>query len=269
MDFNLDRYLARIGYSGPIQPDLNTLVAIHRAHVNAIPFEGFDPLLGRPVKLDMASLQEKLIDGRRGGYCFEQNAVLMAALEQIGFAVTGLAGRVRWMSPPDAPLGPRTHMLLKVDLPDGPYIADVGFGACLLDAPLRLKPGSEQRTAMGHFRLTEADGVFSLSAAQPDGFRVMYVFTLDPQIASDYELGNWYTSTSSGAPFLSMLIMERLAADKRYKLINTRFAIEARDGQVIEERQINSADELGKLLDQVFGITPPAPPAQIFERISG
>jgi hypothetical protein len=128
-----ERYLTRIGIGGTVGPDFATLAAIHVAHIDAIPFENFDPLLRRPVKLDLASVQAKLVDGRRGGYCFEQNVLLKAALEAIGFNVTGLAGRVRWMSPPNSPLGPKTHVLLKVDLPDGAYVADVGFGVCVLD----------------------------------------------------------------------------------------------------------------------------------------
>ena len=92
-------------------------------------------------------------------------------------------------------------MLLKVDLPDGPYLADVGFGACVLDTPLQLKTDVEQRTAMGTYRLSEADGLFSLSAKQPAGWRTMYAFNLEPQIQSDHELANWYTSTSPLVPF--------------------------------------------------------------------
>jgi N-hydroxyarylamine O-acetyltransferase len=266
-EFRLDKYLTRIGFGERVAPDLATLAAIHAAHVNAIPFEGFDPLLRRPVKLDLASVQEKLVDRRRGGYCFEQNMLLKAALEAIGFKVTGLGGRVRWMSPPDSPLGPREHMLLNVDLPDGPYLADVGFGACVLDSPLQFKTGIEQRTAMGTYRLSETDGLFSLSAKQPTGWRTMYVFNLEPQIQSDYELGNWFTSTSPLVPFISTLIMERVSSDKRYKLINRRFAIEVRDGQVAVERSIGSADELHQVLDETFNVTPPAPVDEIFTRI--
>jgi N-hydroxyarylamine O-acetyltransferase len=268
IEFRLDKYLARIGISGKVTPDHATLAAIHAAHVNAIPFEGLDPFLRRPVKLDLVSVQEKLVDSRRGGYCFEQNALLKAALETIGFKITGLGGRVRWMSPPDSPLGPREHMLLKVDLPDGPYLADVGFGACLLDTPLQLKVDAEQRTAMGTYRLTEVDGLFTLSAKQPAGWRVKYAFNMEPQIQSDYELGNWFTSTNPLAPFLSMIIMERLSADKRYKLINRSFIIEERDGRVAAERLIDSADELRQVLDETFNVTPPAPIEEIFARVA-
>ncbi|SJZ35783.1 N-hydroxyarylamine O-acetyltransferase [Enhydrobacter aerosaccus] len=265
--FRLNKYLARIGYAGTVAADFTTLAAIHAAHVDAIPFEGLDPLLRRPVKLDLETLQDKLVDGRRGGYCFEQNALFKAALEAIGFAVTGLAGRVRWMSPPDSPLGPREHMLLKVDLPEGSYLADVGFGACLLDTPLQLRTDIEQRTAMGTFRLSEAEGLYWLSARQPDGWRVKYAFDLQPQIQADYELGNWYTSTSPLVPFGSVLIMERLARDKRYKLINRRFAIEARDGELASERLLDSPEELRQVLEETFNIVPPVPAVEVFVRL--
>src|ERR1041385_8729299 len=104
-DFRLEHYLVRIGFHGTPKPDLATLTAIHAAQVDAICFDGLDPLLGRlPVRLDLASLQQKLVDSRRGGYCHEQNVLLKAALGAIGFKVSAHGGRVRWMSPPDAPL---------------------------------------------------------------------------------------------------------------------------------------------------------------------
>lgn len=263
-EFRLNNYLKRIGYEGGIERDLKTLAALQAAHLSAIPFESIDPLLGRTVKLDLASVQAKLVDNRRGGYCFEQNALFKAALEKIGFEVTGLAGRVRWNSPPESPLGPRTHMMLKVDLPEGPYLADVGFGACLIDAPLRLETDVDQHTAMGTYRLSRSDGLFSLAAKRAPGWRVMYVFDLQPQIAADYELGNWFTSTSPNVPFTNMLMMERLAGGRRYKLIDRRFVVEARDGEIIAERAIASADELREVIDESFKMTLPAPAVEIF-----
>lgn len=266
-EFHLDAYMKRIGFAGTAEPNLRTLMEIHAAHVDAIPFEGLDPLLGRSVPLDLGSVQQKLVNSRRGGYCFEQNVLFKAVLDAIGFKVTGLTGRVRWMSPPNSPLGPREHMMLRVDLPEGPYLADVGFGACLIDSPLRFEVGIEQRTAMGTYRLDKADGLYSLSAKQPNGWRSMYVFNLEPQIESDYELGNWYTSTSPLVPFKSVLIMERVDSSKRYKLINRRFVIEARDGEVVVAQPIDSADALDHILDKTFNIRPPVPAGEIFARL--
>jgi N-hydroxyarylamine O-acetyltransferase len=265
--FLLDRYLARIGYRRPVAPDLTTLAGILAAHVDAIPFEGINPLLRIPVKLDLPSLQHKLVASRRGGYCYEQNAVLRAALESIGFNVTGLGARVRWNAPAQSPLGPKTHMLLKVDLPDGSYLTDAGFGACMLDAPLRLATGIEQTTGMGTYRLSDTDGLLWLAAKRSGGWRTMYVFDLTPQLASDYELGNWFTSMSPLVPFTTALVMERIHNERRIKLVNRRLIVEARDGEPVSEHVIGSAEELRRVLDETFGVTPPVPADDIFAMI--
>jgi N-hydroxyarylamine O-acetyltransferase len=268
-DFNLDKYLTRICYRGPLSPTFETLAGLQAAHVDAIAFEGIDPLLGRPVNIDLAAVQAKIVDGRRGGYCFEQNALLKAALEAIGFAVTPLSARVRWRLDATAPLTPRTHMMLKVDLPEGPYLADVGFGSCLLDTPLRMVPDIEQSTAMGTFRLTISERLHWLAAKQPTGWRMMYVFDLAPQIHADYVLGNWFTSTSPLTPFTSTLILERLTSEVRYKLVNRRLVIEARDGEIRSERIIDSPEALSSVIDELFGVTLPVPAGEVWARIEG
>jgi N-hydroxyarylamine O-acetyltransferase len=267
--FQLDNYLARIGYDGPLNANLETLTALTTAHLAAIPFEALDPFLRRPVLLDPASIQAKLVDSPRGGYCFEHNLLFRAALEAIGFQVTGLAGRVRWMSPPDSPLGPRTHMLLKADLAEGPFLVDVGFGACLVDAPLRFKTDVEQTTALGTYRLTPSDGLLALSAKRHGGWRTLYVFDLNPQIQSDYELGNWFTSTNPNIPLTTRLILERIADGQRYRLVDRTLSVESRDGEVISERTLRKADELSEVLRDIFKITPPVPAETFFDRTSG
>src|SRR4029077_20667326 len=127
---DLDAYFQRIGYAGSRAPSRATLDALHLAHATHIPFENLDILLGRPIRLDLASLQSKLIDSKRGGYCFEQNTLFAAVLEQIGFRVTKLAARVRFGA---TRLLPRTHMQLRVDVEGAPSLAEVGFGG---DGPL-------------------------------------------------------------------------------------------------------------------------------------
>ena len=268
-EFRLRDYLARIGYDGPLAADLATLKALQLAHLDAIPFEALDPFLRRPVKLDLAAVQAKLVDGGRGGYCYEHNILLRAALAAIGFEVTGLGGRVRWMSPPETPLGPRTHMMLKVDLPDGTHLVDAGFGACLLDAPLQLKTDIEQTTAMGTYRLTQTNGLLWLDAKRQGGWRTMYVFDLHPQLQADYELGNWFTSTNPAIPLTTRLIMERLSGGRRHRLVDRVLSTEARDGEVISERTLQSAGELDEALRDVFRVTPPVPAEDIFGRIGG
>ena len=79
MTLDLDAYLERIGYRGPVEPTRGVLDELHLGHVTRIPFENLDILLGLPIRLDLESLQRKLVQGRRGGYCFEHNTVFAAA----------------------------------------------------------------------------------------------------------------------------------------------------------------------------------------------
>ena len=88
---DLDSYLRRIGYAGPLAPSADVLEALHRAHATHIPFENLDILLGKPISLALPDIQAKLVTARRGGYCFEHNSLLGAALGQVGFRVTPLA----------------------------------------------------------------------------------------------------------------------------------------------------------------------------------
>ncbi|SRR5579884_1899960 len=90
----LDAYLERIRYDGPLSPSIETLCRLHRAQVMNIPFENLDLFLGRSIQLDSASLMSKLVEGRRGGYCYELNGLFLMVLQRLGFSVTPLAGRV-------------------------------------------------------------------------------------------------------------------------------------------------------------------------------
>jgi N-hydroxyarylamine O-acetyltransferase len=265
-DLNLPAYLQRIGVSGALRPDLPTLAALQAAHVASIPFEGLDPFLRRPVTLDLATLQDKIFNARRGGYCFELNTLFKAGLEAIGFSVTALAARVRWMSAPGDPLGPRSHMLLKVETSDGPRLADVGFGACMLDAPLPLIVDEEIATPLGVYKLAEANGLYALSARRGEGWRTMYVFDLQPQLPSDFVMSNWFTSTHSDPPFQHFVMVERIVGARRHKIVNRRYLVEGRDGVVESERVFADAEDMGRILDEVFAIAPPVAAAELFAR---
>jgi len=266
-DFDLDAYFARIGYGGPATPTLETLTALQAAQVASIAFENLNPLMGLPVNLDLETLQAKLVASRRGGYCFELNALFKTALEAIGFQATGLAARVRWMAPPDAPLSGRSHMLLQVDLADGPYLADAGFGAHLLDAPLRLEPGLEQSTPWARYRLNETGGALTLEANLAGEWRALYLFNFDPALPADYEIYNWATSTQPHSLFRNLLIAERLTGTSRYNLVNTQLTERRPDGSVVE-RTLSGAGELGEVLEAVFNIESPAPVEAVFAKLT-
>jgi N-hydroxyarylamine O-acetyltransferase len=254
--FDLDAYLARIGHAGPCEADLATLRSLHALQPAAIPFENLDPLLGRPVSLDLPSLQAKLVGDRRGGYCFELNSLLAAALESVGFSVTRLAARVRWRAPPERPEGARVHMLLRVDVGDAAYLVDVGFGGRLSATPIRLDVEGEQQAAKDVLRLMRTGETSTLQARAAGEWGDLYRFTLEPQVAADYEVANWFTSTHPTSFFRGNLLAERLAAGSRVTLFNNRLT-EVRENGRNEVRFLTDARDLADVLDREFDIAAP------------
>jgi N-hydroxyarylamine O-acetyltransferase len=77
--FDQQAWLDRIGHTGSLQPTLDTLHKLIFAHSHAIAYESLDIMLGRTPRLDIASLQRKMILGGRGGYCLEQNMLFCRA----------------------------------------------------------------------------------------------------------------------------------------------------------------------------------------------
>jgi N-hydroxyarylamine O-acetyltransferase len=252
---DLDAYLARIGYDGPRTATLETLRAIHGLHPAAIPFENLDPLLGRPVPLDAASLERKMVRGRRGGYCFEQNLLFAHALRALGFTVEGLAGRVL-LNRPEGVVTGRSHAVLKVILPEGPHICDVGFGSMTLTVPMRFVPGIEQETRQEPFRLIASGGIHTMQAKTADGWISLYRFDAAEHGQIDYEILNWYVATHPSSYFANAVAAARSTDAVRYGLRDTRFTIRRR-GTTPEVREIADAAEATRLLDEYFGITVP------------
>jgi N-hydroxyarylamine O-acetyltransferase len=251
--FDLDAYLARIAHAGACRPDLATLAALQWAHARAIPFENLDPWLGREVALDLDALQRKLVAGGRGGFCYEHNLLLGAALRAIGYRVTDLAARVHWNVAPDV-VRARTHMLLRVDLDGVAWVVDAGFGGRTLTAPLRLAERAAQPTPHGRFRLSERDGTYLLEVEAADAWRAVYSFDLQPQRLPDYELTSWYLCRHPQSIFRLALVAARPVADGRWTLRDRALTFHAHDGRS-ETTPIADSDALREVLAGRFGIT--------------
>jgi N-hydroxyarylamine O-acetyltransferase len=266
---DLDRYFARIGYTGSRAPTLDVLRDVQRLHAHAIPFENLDPLTGHRVSLDLEDVVDKLVARRRGGYCFEQNRLFAHALMQLGFDVTPLIARVLWGREPDT-VSPRTHMLMRVDLDGVPWIADVGFGTATLTSPLRLVAGERQQTTLEPFRLADASyGAFDLEVQRDDIWAKVYRFDLNRVEWIDYEVSNWYTSTFPASFFTTDLVVARVVPEGRVNIFDDRLTLRAKDGRVTE-RQIGDAIELADLLRGLFGIdTGDIDIPAVFERVKG
>ncbi|WP_308282691.1 arylamine N-acetyltransferase family protein [Pseudonocardia nigra] len=169
----------------------------------------------------------------------------------MGYRTTGLAARVVWGSPDGAPMAPRSHMLLRVDLPEGPHLVDVGFGGMTLTGVLALEPHVEQPTPHEPFRLLPAGPDLVLQALVAGDWRPVYRFDLAEQHASDYAISNWYLSHHPQSHFVTGLIAARPAADRRFALNGTSLAVHHLGGPS-ERRTLDSPAAVRAALEEHF-----------------
>ncbi|MCW1823495.1 arylamine N-acetyltransferase [Mycolicibacterium conceptionense] len=259
MGIDLAAYFDRIGLTGSVSADVDTLRNVVAAHGRSIPFENLDPLLGIPVAdLGAEALADKLITRRRGGYCYEHNGLLGYALDELGYGVDRLAGRVVWMKEPDAPLPALTHNVLAVTVPGeaGRFLVDVGFGGQTLSSPIRLQTGAVQQTRHEPYRLTEVatQGVpeYELAAQVRGQWQALYRFTAVPQPRIDLEVGSWYVSTHPGGIFVVGLTAALVTDDARFNLRGRNLAIHHHDAT--EKIRFDTAAEVLDALTERFGI---------------
>lgn len=272
---NISAYLDRIGYSGSREPTAETLRALHRAHMLAVPFENLDIHLGRPIVCDEESFVRKVIGERRGGFCYELNGAFAPLLRALGFRVTLLSARVagadgRYSLEFD-------HLALRVDLPTAsgaPWLADVGFGDSFVE-PLLLQPNLEQPQIARIYRLVEmksqdglkTDSVFYLevksesksSQKPPDEekpideeWKRQYSFTLQPRELFDFAPMCRYHQTSPESHFTRQRICSRATPEGRITLSDGKL-IETRNG-TRNERELAGDHEWRAILRKLFKI---------------
>lgn len=252
---NLQQYLQRLGFDAPPAPTLETLRLLQLRHTGAFPFENLSTLSGEPVLIDLPSIERKVLNNARGGYCYELNNLFLALLLELGFDARGISGRVV-MNQPEGSWTARTHRLSLVTIDDVRYITDVGFGGMVPTAPLVLDTDAEQSTPHEPYRIeVQADG-YMLRARVAGEWRPMYLFDLQRQEDIDYILGNWYVSTHPDSPFAQRLMVARTGDGWRRTLNNGSFAIH-RIGAESERREVTDVDELIELLEREFGLRLP------------
>lgn len=252
MSINLKNYFERIGFTDTISNDIKTLVKLNYLHSLAIPFENINPFLKIPVQIDINSIQEKLIDNKRGGYCYEQNTLFYHVLTEIGFEIRPLAGRVIWNDSIDA-ITSLTHMFLMVTIDNIEYLIDVGFGAQTLTAPIQFILNIEQKTPHENYRIIEFENDFILQTQINNEWKSMYRFNKNKQYFVDFEIGNWYTSTNPNFIFTNLLYLAKPSENGRLSLINTLFKKQDIDGK-IETIKIESIIELKKIINTNFNL---------------
>ena len=250
---DLDAYRRRIGLEHPRASTLSALRTLQHAHITSIPFENGETILGRPTPLDIPSLQDKMVRQRRGGYCYEHTTLFAAALERLGFGVTGLLSRITMGA---QHLLPPTHAAVQVTTEDDDrvWISDIGRGGGPLE-PIELADGATLgETWDFRLRRIELDGAehWVLDAPRPDGWLDLHQFTLQPTYPVDYVVSNHYIATHPNSPFTRRLLAQNLGDEVWHFLDATTLTSTYRDGAK-HTRELEPA-EVPKLLETTFDI---------------
>jgi N-hydroxyarylamine O-acetyltransferase len=250
MSAKLQSYLQRIGYTGAIEPNIDNLRAIHRAHMLSVPFENLDIHVGRWIVLDEDKLFHKIVHERRGGFCFEQNGLFYAMLREMGYDVVRIEANVRGG---DGEYSiPMNHMALHVNLDGKRWIADVGFGDSYLE-PLELDNHQPQTVAGRHFKI-EHDGTtgYYLYPDENGNWQIQYRFFFLPHELANYNDACYYMQTSPKTHFTQKRVCSVATAAGRISLSDLRLI--ERKGDVRTETLLADEAEFDNLLLERFGI---------------
>jgi N-hydroxyarylamine O-acetyltransferase len=246
---DVQAYLDRINYEGSTAPTLDTLRAIHRAHLLTVPFENLDIARGRKIAVDEDAMVRKVVERRRGGFCYELNGAFAALLRSLGFCVTLLSARVARDEGGEWP--EFDHLCLRIDLEE-PWLADVGFGESFLE-PLRLQTKVEQPDPAGTFRITRRRGRLQLEKMELDGgWKRQYSFTVQSRSLDEFADMCHYHQTSPESHFTRKRICTRATSDGRITLADMKLIV-TRNGRR-NETMLASEQERNDALREHFGI---------------
>ncbi len=244
-------YLKRINISGIIKPDIATLRILHRNHLLNIPFENLDIHLNIKIRLELQYLEEKIINGYRGGYCYELNGLFYNLLKDLGFNVKMISARV---SNNSGGFGEEFDHLAIVVEADNLWLADVGFGDSFIE-PLEIKLNEVQKDPNGYYRISELAGTDYLSLQKSsDGliFKDEYIFTLKERNWSEFNEMNIYHQTSPDSPFTKKLLCSIAKENGRITLTDRNLIVT--EGNVKKITDVKDKDDFKKKLSENFGM---------------
>lgn len=247
---NIDAYLKRINYRGSRVPSSETLRELQGAHLLSVPFENLSIHARKPIVLNNDALFRKIVEQRRGGFCYELNGAFGALLRELGFKVTMLSAGVAKEEGGFA--RDFDHMCLLIDLEEQ-WLCDVGFGDSFLE-PLLLNETGDQVQRRRAFKIVPDGGYFIFCRRDAgDEWKPQYRFSLTPRQYADYEEMCRYHQTSPQSHFTQNRICSRATETGRITLSGMRLITTANSGER-EERTLTSQEEYDALLKKHFGI---------------
>jgi len=246
---NVTAYLDRINYRGSLLPTAETLRRLQRAHLLSVPFENLSIHSNEPILLEDEALFTKIVERRRGGFCYECNGLFAALLRRLGFEVAMLSAKVANAA---GVFGPDfDHMTLMVSLGER-WLTDVGFGDSFRE-PLRLDERDEQVQGNRAYRVDTDGAEFTLMQRDDDEWKAQYRFNLAPHVYADYEAMCRYHQTSPESHFTRGRVCSLATTEGRISLSEMRFITTSSAGEK-QERTLTSEAEYAAILRERFGI---------------
>lgn len=244
-------YLERIGFEGPLDRSVKCLADLQSAHLHTVPYENLDIVRGKPLSLELDQLFEKIVVRRRGGYCFELNALFGWLLRGIGYTVTDYFARF-WRDEPDPP-PKRRHHVLRVEIGDTSYLSDVGVGGIVPRQPVAMVEGLEQAQGDEVYRL-QGDPYYGwmLEEQKAEEWSTIYSFTEERQLAKDYGMASYWCEHAPESIFKKATMIAIRTEEGRNTVAGEEFRIFTKNG--IHAFRPESEVAYNEALLQYFGI---------------
>ncbi|HEX2834037.1 MAG TPA: arylamine N-acetyltransferase [Thermoanaerobaculia bacterium] len=248
-----DAYLRRLGYGGARTPSREVLRELHELHLLRVPFENLDIHWQRPIVVDEMRFIRKIVEGRRGGFCYELNGAFGTLLRELGFEVAHLSARVP-KSQGEGLGPPFDHMALLVTPGDGSrWLADVGFGDSFF-SPLTLDNTEAQRDRNGIYRIERDGDDWRYLSKRGEAWALEYLFSLEPHALDEFAPMCDFQQSSPDSAFTKKRICSLATENGRVSLTDSKLIIT--HGEVKEEIPVPAA-EWARVLEETFGIEPP------------
>ncbi|MCM3112702.1 arylamine N-acetyltransferase family protein [Lederbergia lenta] len=244
-------YLERIGYSGPTEASIETLAQLQECHLQSVPYENFDILQRIPLSLEIPALFDKIVVRRRGGYCFELNALFSWLLRELGYQVTDYFARF-WRDEPNTP-PKRRHHVLQVKTEGKLYLCDVGVGGVVPRQPIQMVEHLVHRQGEEYYQL-ERDNYYGwmLYEKKRGQWSEIYSFTEEPQLPKDYIMASYWCENAPDSIFIHDAMVAIRTAVGRNSIAGKEFRIFTEGG--VESFTPQTKEEYNEALKKHFGI---------------
>jgi N-hydroxyarylamine O-acetyltransferase len=245
------KYLERINYGDRTEATVAVLNILQKKHLLSVPFENLDIHYNNPIKLNRPDIYNKVVGGRRGGFCYELNGIFYELLNSIGFDVKMVSARV--FNQKHETFSPEfDHLAIITKIDSINYLTDVGFGEFAF-TPLKIELSTILHDERGVFRIEKYDEEYYQVSKQADESWIPeYMFTLKARDLNEFRQRCHYNQTSPSSHFTQNKFCS-LATEKG-RVTVTANKIKITEGDTIIELPVNGEEEFLKALRKYFQI---------------